>query len=130
VVLLGVAFAGIGYAGLQLFPLAMLPDTIQADSLRTGRTRSGAFTGVWTAGETLGFALGPALFSFVLALGGFISSTSGVEVDQPTSATNAIAIGFGLVPALLMLASLPVLRRYRLTEQALSDLAATEPQAN
>ncbi len=120
VVLLGVALAGVGYAGLQLFPLAMLPDTIQADALRTGRTRSGAFTGVWTAGETLGFALGPAVFSFVIAIGGFVSSTSGVEVDQPSSATTAIAIGFGLVPALLMLASLPVLSRYRLTEQALS----------
>jgi Na+/melibiose symporter-like transporter len=124
VVLVGVALAGVGYAGLQLFPLAMLPDTIQADALRTGRTRSGAFTGVWTAGETLGFALGPAVFSFVIALGGFVSSTSGVEVDQPASATTAIAIGFGLVPALLMLISLPVLNRYRLTQQSLAALAA------
>jgi Na+/melibiose symporter-like transporter len=121
--LTGVAIAGVGYAGQQLFPLAMLPDTIQADSLRTGRRRSGAFTGVWTAGETLGFALGPAMFGLVLALGGFVSSTSGETVTQPDSALTAIAIGFGVVPALLMLMSLPVLRRYRLTEAELQRLA-------
>ena len=114
---------GIGYAGQQLFPLAMLPDTIQADSLRTGRRRSGAFTGVWTAGETLGFALGPALFGLVLAVGGFISTTSGQTATQPDSALTAIAIGFGVVPAVLMLLSLPVLRRYRLTEDELRSLA-------
>ena len=123
--LLGVGVAGVGYAGQQLFPLAMLPDTIQADSLRTGRRRSGAFTGVWTAGETLGFALGPAAFSLVLALGGFRSSTSGHTVEQPASALTAIAIGFGVLPAVLMLVSLPVLRRYALTESELSRLAAS-----
>jgi glycoside/pentoside/hexuronide:cation symporter, GPH family len=121
--LTGVGVAGIGYAGQQLFPLAMLPDTIQADSLRTGRRRSGAFTGVWTAGETLGFALGPAMFGLVLAIGGFVSSTSDQTVTQPDSALTAIALGFGVVPALLMLVSLPVLRRYRLTEDELRHLA-------
>ena len=75
--LVGVAVAGTGYAGQQLFPLAMLPDTIQADALRTGRLRSGVFTGVWTAGETLGFALGPFLFAMVLALGGFVAHDIG-----------------------------------------------------
>ncbi|MFC6238371.1 MFS transporter [Longivirga aurantiaca] len=122
--LVGVAVAGTGYAGQQLFPLAMLPDTIQADALRTGRLRSGVFTGVWTAGETLGFALGPFLFAMVLALGGFVATTSGVSVDQPQSALTAIALGFGALPALLMLTSLPVLRRYSLTEASLADLAA------
>ena len=38
---------------------------------RTGENRAGVFTGVWTAGETLGLALGPGLFALVLALGGY-----------------------------------------------------------
>jgi Na+/melibiose symporter-like transporter len=121
--LVGVAVAGTGYAGQQLFPLAMLPDTIQADALRTGRLRSGVFTGVWTAGETLGFALGPFLFAMVLALGGFVATTSGTTAEQPQSALTAIALGFGALPALLMLVSLPVLRRYSLTEQDLAALS-------
>ena len=66
-VYLAVAVVGIGYAGAQLFPLAMLPDVAAADAERTGRTRSGVFTGVWTAGETLGMALGPFVYGLVLA---------------------------------------------------------------
>jgi len=45
-------------------------------------------------------------------------------VEQPASALTAIAIGFGVLPAVLMLVSLPVLRRYRLTEAELRRLAA------
>jgi glycoside/pentoside/hexuronide:cation symporter, GPH family len=126
VLLAGVAVAGIGYAGQQLFPLAMLPDTIEADALRTGRLRSGAFTGVWTAGETLGFAVGPFLFAMVLAAGGFVATTSGQTADQPDSALTAIAIGFGVVPAVLMLISLPILRKYALTQSSLEALAAAQ----
>ena len=65
-----VAVVGIGYAACQMFPLAMLPDVAAADSARTGRALSGSFTGVWTAGETLGLALGPLLFAGVLAFVG------------------------------------------------------------
>ena len=66
---------GVGYAGCQMFPLAMLPDVAAADAARTGESRAGVFTGVWTAGETLGLALGPGLYAVVLALGGYVSST-------------------------------------------------------
>jgi Na+/melibiose symporter-like transporter len=51
---------------MQMFPLAMLPDTIAEDTQITGRRRAGTFTGVWTAGETLGLAVGPALYALVL----------------------------------------------------------------
>ncbi|MEZ5116891.1 MAG: MFS transporter [Candidatus Nanopelagicales bacterium] len=128
-----VALCGIGYAGMQMFPLAMLPDTIHVDTLQTGRRRAGTFTGVWTAGETAGLALGPALYAGVLAMGGYISSTSSNVADQPDSALLAIALGFGLVPGILIAVSIPLLRRYRLTEAALVELetraAETQPDA-
>ena len=98
-----------------MFPLAMLPDVAAADSARTGRALSGSFTGVWTAGETLGLALGPLLFAGVLALGGYVSSTNAAAA-QPDSAHLAVALGFTLLPALLVALSLVVLRRYRLEE--------------
>jgi Na+/melibiose symporter-like transporter len=90
VVYLMAAVTGIGYAGAQLFPLSMLPDTAAHDARQTGENRVGVFTGVWTAIETLGLALGPAVFAAVLALGGYRSST-GDAVAQPTSALTAIA---------------------------------------
>jgi glycoside/pentoside/hexuronide:cation symporter, GPH family len=108
------AVTGIGYAGAQLFPLAMLPDTAAHDARQTGENRVGVFTGVWTAIETLGLALGPAIFAAVLALGGYRSST-GDAVTQPASALVAIAMGFSILPAALVLLSLFALQRYRLT---------------
>jgi Na+/melibiose symporter-like transporter len=122
-VLVAVGLAGVGYAGMQLFPLAMLPDALAADGARTGRQRAGVFTGVWTAGETAGFALGPGLVGLVLGATGFVSSNADaadaadaavVAVAQPASARAGIVIVFAVLPALLALASLPLIRRYRL----------------
>lgn len=121
-VYLAVAACGVGYAGMQMFPLAMLPDTIAEDTQITGRRRAGTFTGVWTAGETLGLAVGPALYALVLGLGGYVSSAAGQAVVQPDSARVAIGLGFGLLPSLLLIASIPLVRRYRLTEDRLREL--------
>ena len=112
-----VAVVGVGYAGAQMFPMAMLPDAAAVDAARTGENRVGVYTGVWTAGETLGLALGPGLYALVLALGGYVSSTD-AGAAQPGSAVTAITLGFSLVPAVLVLASLGVLARYRLDESA------------
>ncbi len=115
VVFAAVALVGVGYAGVQVFPLAMLPDAAAVDARRTGSSRVGVYTGVWTAGETLGLALGPGLFAVVLALGGYRSSDSG-DVAQPDSAVTAITLGFSLLPAVLVLLSLWWLRGYALDE--------------
>jgi GPH family glycoside/pentoside/hexuronide:cation symporter len=112
-VLVFVGLCGIGYAGMQMFPLAMLPDAIAADSASSGRQRAGAFTGVWTAGETIGFAVGPAMVLLMLALTGFVSS-SGSSVVQPDSALTGVLVSFTVLPAALVLASLPLIRRYHL----------------
>lgn len=108
------ALAGVGYAGAQVFPLAMLADTAAVDAARTGNTRVGVFTGIWTAVETLGLALGPAVYAAVLSVGGYVSSMQGTS-GQPESALNAIVVGFSAVPGVLIVLSLLVLRGYRLT---------------
>jgi glycoside/pentoside/hexuronide:cation symporter, GPH family len=109
-----VVLVGIGYAGMQMFPLAMLPDVIAADEATSGERRAGVFTGVWTAAETLGLAIGPGLLGGLLALAGYASSTGDEVVTQSDTAVLAVRLGFSVVPALLVLASLPVLARYRL----------------
>jgi Na+/melibiose symporter-like transporter len=107
-----VAVVGVGYAGAQMFPLAMLADV--ASRTEEARTRVGLYTGVWTAGETLGLALGPAAYAVVLALGGYVSST-GSTVPQSDSALTAIALGFSLVPAALVALSFLSLRAFPLS---------------
>ena len=111
--LASVAVAGVGYAGMQAFPLAMLPDIIESDRRTTGHDRGGAMSGVWTACETVGLALGPGVFLLILAIGGFVSSSGDTAVGQPDSALTAIALAFSPVPALLVAFSLLFLRGYR-----------------
>jgi Na+/melibiose symporter-like transporter len=120
VVVAAVALVGVGYAGAQVFPLAMLPDAAAVDARRTGSSRVGVYTGVWTAGETLGLALGPGLFALVLASGGYRSSTDG-DVAQPDSALTAITLGFSVLPALLVAVSLVWLARYTLGSEQVDE---------
>lgn len=110
------AIIGLGYAGMQMLPFSMVADVIAADAVRSGHNRGGAFTGVWTAGETLALAAGPALFGQLLGLAGFVSSDPDTKVAQPSGAIDAILYGGTLVPAAFMLLSLPFLKAYRLTE--------------
>ena len=109
-----IAVASVGYAGMQMFPLAMLPDTISDDAERTGHQRAGAFTGVWTAGETAAFAAGPALVLMLLAVTGYISSTAALAVAQPASAITGVQLAFSVMPVLLVAISLPIIWRYPL----------------
>ncbi|MEI2671660.1 MAG: MFS transporter [Marmoricola sp.] len=81
--------------------MAMLPDCAALDAARTGQNRIGVYTGVWTAAETFGLALGPGVYAVVLASGGYASSTSGT-ITQSDSALNAIVIGFSALPAILV----------------------------
>lgn len=117
---------GVCYAALQVLPLSLLPDTVHADAARTGRLQSGAFTGLWTAGETAGLAAGPGLFSLALALAGFVSSTHDHPVAQTATARAGVLLGFSVVPAVLMLASLPALRAYG-RRRRLRTLPDTDP---
>jgi glycoside/pentoside/hexuronide:cation symporter, GPH family len=51
------AFAGIPFAGLQVLSFTLVGDVIRAD----GTEAEGRFTGIWTAVEKLGLALGAVL---------------------------------------------------------------------
>lgn len=126
----GVGLAGVGYAGVQMLPLSMLGDTIAADAYTTRRRRAGVFTGLWTAGETLGLAVGPGLFGLVLAISGFVSSDAGDRVAQPESALTGIVIGFGAVPVALFAVSLTLLVRYDLTEERLVALSRMQDESS
>jgi hypothetical protein len=81
---------------MQVLPFTIVAHLIHAAS-SGGQAAEGSFTGVWTATEKLGLALGPGLTGFVLWL-----STG--------PATSALALLTVAGPALLTLGSLPLLR--------------------
>ena len=125
VVYVQVALLGVGYAGMQLFPYAMLPDAVSADPRSATEARAGVYTGVWQGVETIGYAVGPALYGLALAVTGFVSSSADERVAQPASALTGVTFGFSLLPAALVLLSLPVLKKYAATDATLS--AANAP---
>jgi len=110
-----VAVLGTAFAGLQLLAFSMVPDAVAAAEA-AGVSRAGAYTGVWTATEATSTAIGPYLYSAALAIGGFVSSSGGEQVQQPGSATTALLLGFTVLPALTMLAAVVFQRRYRLDD--------------
>lgn len=109
-----VGVAGIAYAGMQSLPMAMLPDVISHDERTHGPGRAGSFSGVWTAGETVGFALGATTLTLILALTGYVSSTGGQVAEQPDAAITGIVVSFSLAPAVLIGLSLLTLAQYPL----------------
>ncbi|MFI6229034.1 MFS transporter [Micromonospora echinospora] len=115
-----VAAIGCGYAGQQVFALAMLPDCIAYDTARTGRRQAGVFTGLWTAGETFGLALGPGIYGLVLQLSGYVSSATGSAAAQSDTARLGVLLGFTVLPALLVGPAVLLLRRYDLTAERLA----------
>ena len=120
-----IAITSVGYAGMQMFPLAMLPDTIADDAATSGQQRAGSFTGVWTAGETAAFAIGPALVLLMLAVTGYISTTAGQTVTQPDSAIVGVHLAFSVLPVVLVALSLPLILRYPLREETLVQTSGT-----
>lgn len=127
VIYLLVAVMGAAYAGQQVFGLAMLPDCIAYDTARTGKRQAGVFTGLWTAGETFGLALGPGLYLVVLQLFGYVSSSSGTAAAQDDTARLGVLLGFSLLPALIVGLAVLLMRGYDLTEERLA--AVTSPVA-
>lgn len=119
-VYLPVALAGAAYAGMQALPLAMLPDVMARD----GRDRAGVMSGVWTAGETSGMALGATVLTLVLAATGYVASVGDQVVAQPGSAIVGIIVAFSVVPAALLVLSILLLRRYRLRRDDVDALLA------
>jgi GPH family glycoside/pentoside/hexuronide:cation symporter len=87
---------GAGFAGLQVLPFVLCARVIG----QAGRSAEGALTGVWTAAEKVGLALGPSLTALALA------------VLRPSD-HGALIVFAGLAPALLALVSLAPLRASR-----------------
>jgi len=77
------AAAGFGFAGLQVIPFAMLAHIAHGESARDGAAQEATFTGIWTAGEKLGLASGPALVAATLAFAGPHSALAVVIVAPP-----------------------------------------------
>lgn len=113
------AVNGLAAAGTTLLSISMLPDIMEYDRIKTGLRREGIFSGIYTIVEKLGFALGAAITGAVLSFSGYIPTTSGRLVDQPSLAISGLYAGASIIPALLICISMGLMLFYRLDEKAL-----------
>jgi Na+/melibiose symporter-like transporter len=117
-------FAGIGYGVADLMPWAMLPDVIDEDEALTGERREGLYNGTFTFLRKIGGASAVLMVGIGLDLARY----DGKSAVQPESAIQAIRVMMALVPALLLVATAWIARRYPLSREAhtaiLRDLEA------
>jgi GPH family glycoside/pentoside/hexuronide:cation symporter len=113
------AGAAIGF----LMPLSMLPDVIEYDQLQTGRRREGVYYGILAFLQQAGVSLGLSLSGFALEAAGYINpETAGAAVTQPDSVPATLRLLVGLVPAAILLVSIPLALLYPITRQKYADI--------
>ncbi|MDR3511667.1 MAG: MFS transporter [Caulobacteraceae bacterium] len=83
------ALIGIPFAGIQVGPFALAAHLIHEASATSGARREGLYTGLWTAGEKLGLALGPGVAGFGLTLVGFRSGAA-AQAPQTLHGVNLL----------------------------------------
>lgn len=87
------ALAGLPFAGMQVLPYTLVAHLIHAEAGGSGD--EGVFTGVWTATEKLGLALGPGVV--------------GVALQLAHGDIGGLARVAAIAPGVIALASLPLL---------------------
>lgn len=103
----------------------MIPDVITVE----GR-KAGTFSGVWTAGEIIGLALGSVVLAGVLAASDYVETAAGESVAQPESAILGIGLSFSVIPAAVMLLSFLTLARYGITESDVEQAPGNRASLN
>ncbi len=111
--------AGIGFSAQWVFPWSMLPDVVEYDEKLTGERREGIYYGLWAFLSKFTGALGVAVSGWALDLYGYVPN-----VEQTAHALFGIRLFFAIVPAAVILISLPFLIKYPITRQKHAELVA------
>jgi GPH family glycoside/pentoside/hexuronide:cation symporter len=113
------ALAGIGFAAQWIFPWSMVADVADFDRAETGQQRSGMYYGVWGLATKVSEALALAAVGWILTGVGYVPN-----VEQTAQSLLGIRAFFGLIPALCIFLSLPLLIRYPITRKSHAEVRA------
>jgi GPH family glycoside/pentoside/hexuronide:cation symporter len=111
------AVAGLGFSAQWVFPWSMLPDVVEYDEKITGERREGVYYGLWAFLGKFTSALGVAVSGWSLDLFGYVPN-----VAQTARALFGIRVFFAIVPAAVILISLPFLIWYPITRKSHGEL--------
>jgi GPH family glycoside/pentoside/hexuronide:cation symporter len=118
----GYTLAGIFASALWVLPASMLADVVDQDELVSGWRREGVFFGMLNFGEKV--ASGVAVLLAGLVLQYFVRLAPGSAVQSPV-AVNHLAILYGLVPGLTLLASIVLISPYNLSRTTTLSIQRT-----
>jgi Na+/melibiose symporter-like transporter len=107
----------------------MLIDTFALDYQLTGHRREGVLAASFSFVEKMCMALAPFIVGFLLSTLGFDKELD-PTADQSASAVLAIYIGFIGIPVVCQIASIILLRLYKLAEADLQQPAQADSQVN
>ena len=124
------SFTGACFGGIIVMGQSMLPDTIDYDMRTSGTNQKCLLASLFSFAEKSSTALGIALVGLVLGFSGYLESSNSQSLSQPSSAIRAIYFCFAALPAIFMIASALLMKRYSLSEQQLLSIATPQPTAS
>ena len=107
------AVAGLGFSTQWVCPWSMLPDVIEYDEKMTNERREGIYYGLWNFLTKFTGALGAAVSGWVLKLYAFDANS----MQQTAHTLLGIRLFFSIVPAVVIIISLPFLIWYPITRK-------------
>ncbi|MBG6184983.1 glucuronide carrier protein [Arthrobacter sp. CAN_A214] len=118
--LAGILLGLVSTASVSILTWALIADTVEYGQWKTGVRVEGINYALLSATRKLGMAFGGGIVAFSLAWGGYVSGADA----QSDSAILGIRAAAGLIPGLLVLASVVIMHWYRLTDERHAELVA------
>ena len=117
--------AGAGAAVAYLVPWSLLPDVVEEDAVRTGTRREGVYYAAFLFLQKGALTVGLAGSAYALGLAGYLNpDEAGVAVAQPESVLWTLRVMVSVVPAAILLASLPLALNYPISREQFREIAA------
>lgn len=116
--LLGLFFMGVGMGILNTMTWALEADTVEYGEYKTGIRTEGATYSAFSFTRKVGQAVGVAVAGYVLTWAGF----NPADTVQNEGTVRGIALGAGLVPAVIFLGAMLIMAGYPLTEAKFKDI--------
>ena len=119
------SLAGAGAAVAYLVPWSLLPDVVDEDAARTGTRRESTYYAVFVLLQKAGLSVSLAGSAFALGLAGYVNpEEAGGVAEQPEAVLQVLRLVVSVVPALALLASLPLALRFPLASERAAALDA------